>query len=617
MNVNRQKFLSFSVGDSLELEILKASGYSVEKTNLSHQSLINYELGLRIVIVRRFPFISSLRRMSVLVHIHNSSVSNPKQIGDMFVFVKGAPEVLESRLSIVPEFYSSSYNYHMSKGQRVLTLAYKTVESVDNSLSRDSIENDLIFLGFLIFDSDLKADSKSVVKELLVSGHKVTMITGDNELTAIDVSRRLGLLKTKVKSEKTKVLILQLIKEDMKYIWCRSENYYDARLKLSTAIDFNQHSIAKLSESYDLCLTGSIISSFVDDAEKLKSLCYSCIIFARMSPHEKSLVIKTLSKSGYFTLMCGDGTNDVGALQAAHIGVSIINDPNLESKLSKLKNPAEKRKGLSSTDRMHRAIAELQAQEEDPTIIKLGDASLASSFTARRTSIDSILTIIRQGRCTLVTTIQVYKILALNCLVSAYIMSILHISGLKQGDIQMTALGLVNAGLFFFLSRTQPIENLSTVKPPATIFSKAIMVSVFGQFFIHLICLSATMNTCEQYMVKEHASLIPDGHFQPTLVNTSIFLLSAVININNVVVNYRGHPFTQSFQQNTMLRNTILFLYSVIFICVGGQIVFLNDFLQMSIFPSSQFQAILILILIADFGLSYGIEQVSRNLEGK
>jgi hypothetical protein len=46
-------------------------------------------------------------------------------------------------------------------------------------------------------------------------------------------------------------------------------------------------------------------------------------------------------------------------------------------------------------------------------------------------------------------------VLALNCLVSAYMMSALYLRGLKQGDTQMTATGLVIAALFFFLSQVR------------------------------------------------------------------------------------------------------------------------------------------------------------------
>jgi manganese-transporting P-type ATPase len=44
-------------------------------------------------------------------------------------------------------------------------------------------------------------------------------------------------------------------------------------------------------------------------------------------------------------------------------------------------------------------------------------------------------------------------VLALNCLVTAYMMSALYLRGLKQGDMQMTCSGLITAGLFFFLSQ--------------------------------------------------------------------------------------------------------------------------------------------------------------------
>lgn len=60
-------------------------------------------------------------------------------------------------------------------------------------------------------------------------------------------------------------------------------------------------------------------------------------------------------------------------------------------------------------------------------MVKPGDASMASPFTAKKASVMPCTDIIRQGRSTLVTTIQMFKILGLICLSTAYSLSVMYL----------------------------------------------------------------------------------------------------------------------------------------------------------------------------------------------
>jgi len=55
-----------------------------------------------------------------------------------------------------------------------------------------------------------------------------------------------------------------------------------------------------------------------------EKLIQNVTVFARTSPVQKEIIIEILKKNGNQVLMCGDGTNDVGGLKKASVGVAIV-----------------------------------------------------------------------------------------------------------------------------------------------------------------------------------------------------------------------------------------------------------------------------------------------------
>lgn len=89
------------------------------------------------------------------------------------------------------------------------------------------------------------------------------------------------------------------------------------------AVDPTQPIDITLFNQYDICVTGAAMKQF-ENKPSWNDLVQNTWVYARVSPSQKEYILTTLKSLGYITLMAGDGTNDVGALKQAHVGVALL-----------------------------------------------------------------------------------------------------------------------------------------------------------------------------------------------------------------------------------------------------------------------------------------------------
>jgi cation-transporting ATPase 13A1 len=253
---------------------------------------------------------------------------------------------------------------------------------------------------------------------------------------------------------------------------------------------------------------------------------------------------------------------------------------------------------------------------EDDTSIKGGDVTAAAPFTAKSGSIKCIKNIFIQGRCTLVITFQMYKILALNCLLTAYSLSVLALKGIKFSDYQSTYMGFVVAFFFLMLSKAEPLKTLNKNKPPYSIFTVQSIISIVGQSVTHLTCLTLIMNLTEYYdpiNINKVKSL--DDPFAPSLINTVIFIFSAINQTINFAVNYQGEPFMRNMSENIWLKRLIFFIVGITLIVVFDLSMELNEALELVPLPSDMnYKIYFVVLLAADFIICFIFENWKKLL---
>lgn len=220
------------------------------------------------------------------------------------------------------------------------------------------------------------------------------------------------------------------------------------------------------------------------------------------------------------------------------------------------------------------------------------------------------LDILRQGRCTLVTTVQMFKILGLLSLSTAYSLSVLYLDGIKLGDMQATMAGLLTAGMFFFISNAEPLKTLSQDRPHPNIFSRYIFTSLMGQFAVHMGFLMYMQHTAHALMLPEDRQQ-PDAEFKPNLINTVCFLANFAIQTMTFAVNYIGEPFNTPLLLNTWFARSVRFSVGMYVLLTTDIVGGLNDWFSLIPLPYEMKLQMLGLGLAA-FVLCTAIERGAR-----
>jgi len=224
------------------------------------------------IIAHQIPFSSKRKRMSTVI----------KDLEGATVLTKGAPEIIlelckyehvncmeveideDRRAEILGEFEKLE-----RKSMRVLGFAYRNIsEEVAMASEQGTLENDLVFTGFVGIRDPLRLDVKEAVEIAKKAGVSTKMLTGDNINTAIAIGTELGLLNGKYRA-----------------------------------------------------VEATYIDTLTD--EELKTEITTISIVARSKPDTKMRIVEALQSNGEVVAVTGDGINDAPALTKADVGIAM------------------------------------------------------------------------------------------------------------------------------------------------------------------------------------------------------------------------------------------------------------------------------------------------------
>ncbi|CAK9048444.1 unnamed protein product [Durusdinium trenchii] len=247
---------------------------------------------------------------------------------------------------------------------------------------------------------------------------------------------------------------------------------------------------------------------------------------------------------------------------------------------------------------------------EDTPMVQLGDASTAAPFTTRTPSISSVVDIIRQGRCTLLSAVQQMQMMMLESMIAAYTMSTMSVDGTRPSEPQMMASGVFVGIASLAFSFARPLDRMHPVRPLSSVFHPANLFSMLGQLAIHLFCMVYIANLAKEVMGEEAVRDIIEFEkernkrieamteeemsewnwfssvpFKSNLLNTCCWLVETAQQVSVIFVNYKGRPWMKGLLENQPLFLSLFVCIGMVAVCAWGVIPFLNSTLNLEVVP--------------------------------
>ncbi|XP_044925572.1 phospholipid-transporting ATPase IB-like isoform X5 [Mustela putorius furo] len=276
-------------------------------------------------ILNILEFSSNRKRMSVIVRTPT---------GNLRLYCKGADTVIYERLSEDSRFMKETLThleYFAKEGLRTLCVAYadlseeeyqqwltqyrKASTVIQNRMQSleecyEYIEKKFLLLGATAIEDRLQARVPETITTLLKANIRIWVLTGDKQETAINIAYSCKLISAHMFRIQLNLNSLEATQQAITWHCEALGTQLSKENDLALIID---------GETLKYALHSEIKRSFLN-------LALSCraVLCCRLSPLQKAEIVDLVKKHvGAITLAIGDGANDVGMIQMAHVGVGI------------------------------------------------------------------------------------------------------------------------------------------------------------------------------------------------------------------------------------------------------------------------------------------------------